>query len=143
MRGDTLEIMPAYGETAYRIGFWGDEIERITEVDPLTGEVLAELDELQIFPAKHFVTPEEKRDQALADIEAELEERLAELKSQEKLLEAQRLEQRTQYDLEMIREIGYCSGIENYSRHLEQRAARRASVDADGLLPGRLSARRR
>jgi excinuclease ABC subunit B len=121
VRGDTLEIMPAYGETAYRIGFWGDEIERITEVDPLTGEVLAELSELQIFPAKHFITPDDKREQALVDIRAELQERLAELKAQGKLLEAQRLEQRTRYDLEMIREIGYCSGIENYSRHLQQR----------------------
>jgi len=121
VRGDTLEVSPAYGETAYRIGFWGDEIERITEVDPLTGEVLAELDEVRIFPAKHFITPEEKREKALADIEAELEERLAELKAQGKLLEAQRLEQRTRYDIEMIREIGYCPGIENYSRHLQQR----------------------
>jgi len=121
VRGDTLEIAPAYGETAYRIGFWGDEVERITEIDTLTGEVLTELDELRIFPAKHFITPEEKLDQALADIEAELEEQLKELKAQGKLLEAQRLEQRVQYDLEMIREIGYCSGIENYSRHLQQR----------------------
>jgi excinuclease ABC subunit B len=121
VRGDTLEIMPAYGETAYRIGFWGDEIERITEVDPLTGEVLAELHELNIFPAKHFITPEDKREQALIDIQAELQDRLAELKARGKLLEAQRLEQRTRYDLEMIREIGYCSGIENYSRHLQQR----------------------
>ena len=121
VRGDTLEVVPAYGETAYRVCFWGDEVERITEVDPLTGEVLAELDEVQIFPAKHFITAEDKRDQALTDIEAELEERLAELKTQGKLLEAQRLEQRTRYDIEMIREIGYCSGIENYSRHLEQR----------------------
>ncbi len=121
VRGDTLEVMPAYGETAYRIGFWGDEIERITEVDPLTGEVLTELEEIQIFPAKHFITPEEKREKALADIEAELEERLKELKAQGKLLEAQRLEQRTRYDIEMIREVGYCAGIENYSRHLQQR----------------------
>jgi excinuclease ABC subunit B len=121
VRGDTLELVPAYGEVAYRIGFWGDEIERITEIDPLTGEVLADLDEVQIFPAKHFITPEEKREEGLASIEAELEQRLAELKAQGKLLEVQRLEQRTQYDLEMIREIGYCSGIENYSRHLEQR----------------------
>ncbi|NIU63495.1 MAG: excinuclease ABC subunit UvrB [Pseudomonas stutzeri] len=122
VRGDTLEVVPAYGEIAYRIGFWGDEIERITEIDPLTGEVLADLDEVQIFPAKHFITPEDKREEGLADIEAELERRLAELRAQDKLLEAQRLEQRTQYDLEMIREVGYCSGIENYSRHLEQRA---------------------
>jgi excinuclease ABC subunit B len=121
VRGDTLEICPAYSETAYRIGFWGDEIERITEIDPLTGQVLAELDEVQIFPAKHFITPEEKREKALADIEAELEQRLAELKAQGKLLEAQRLEQRTRYDIEMIREVGYCAGIENYSRHLQQR----------------------
>ncbi len=121
VRGDTLEIAPAYGETAYRVGFWGNEVERITEIDTLTGEVLAELDELRIFPAKHFITAEEKRDQALTDIEAELEERLKELKGQEKLLEAQRLEQRVHYDMEMMREIGYCSGIENYSRHLQQR----------------------
>ncbi len=121
VRGDTLEIMPAYGDTAYRISFWGDEIERITEVDPLTGEVLADLQELDIFPAKHFITPEDKREKALADIEAELQDRLTELKARGKLLEAQRLEQRTRYDLEMIREIGYCSGIENYSRHLQQR----------------------
>ncbi len=121
VRGDTLEIMPAYGETAYRIGFWGDEIERITEIDVLTGEVLKELSEVRIFPARHFITPEEKRAKALADIEAELEERLAGLRRQGKLVEAQRLEQRTRYDIEMIREIGYCSGIENYSRHLQQR----------------------
>jgi excinuclease ABC subunit B len=121
VRGDTLEVVPAYGETAYRVGFWGDEIERITEIDRLTGEVLADLDEVQVFPAKHFITPEEKREQALADIEAEVELRLTELKAEGKLLEAQRLEQRTQYDIEMIREIGYCSGIENYSRHLQQR----------------------
>ena len=121
VRGDTLEITPAYAETAYRVGFWGDEIERITEIDPLTGEVLADLESIQIFPAKHFITPEEQREEALADIEFELEQRLAELKSQQKLLEAQRLEQRTRYDLEMIREIGYCSGIENYSRHLQRR----------------------
>ncbi len=123
VRGDTLEIMPAYGETAYRISFWGDEVERITEVDPLTGEVLSELNELKIFPAKHFITPEEKRERALLDIQVELEEHLKQLKAEGKLLEAQRLEQRTRYDLEMIREIGYCSGIENYSRHLQQRPA--------------------
>ena len=123
VRGDTLEIMPAYGQMAFRIGFWGDEIERITEVDPLTGEVLGELDQLKIFPAKLFVTPEDKLEPAIADIKAELEERLEYLRSEDKLLEAQRLEQRTQYDLEMIREIGYCAGIENYSRHLEQRPA--------------------
>ncbi|MGD1995300.1 MAG: excinuclease ABC subunit UvrB [Anaerolineae bacterium] len=121
VRGDTLEILPAYAETAYRVGFWGDEVERITKIDPLTGEVLAELDQAKIFPAKHFVTPDQKREKALSDIEAELEEQLAQMKSAGKLLEAQRLEQRTRYDLEMIKEIGYCAGIENYSRHLQQR----------------------
>ncbi len=121
VRGDTLEVQPAYGETAYRIELWGDEIERLLEVDPLTGEVLAEHDTLSIFPAKHFVTPQEKLALALADIEAELEVRLAELRAQDKLLEAQRLEQRTRYDIEMLREVGYCSGIENYSRHLSRR----------------------
>ena len=121
VRGDTLEIQPAYGQTAYRVDFWGDEVERIVEVDPLTGEVLAERAFVDIFPAKHFVTPQEKLALALADIEAELEQRLAELRAQDKLLEAQRLEQRTRYDLEMLREVGYCSGIENYSRHLARR----------------------
>jgi len=121
VRGDTLEIMPAYGNLAYRVEFFGDEIERITEVDALTGEVLTRHVSLDIYPAKHFITPQEKLFQALEDIEAELEERLAELKDQDKLLEAQRLEQRTNYDLEMLREVGYCSGIENYSRHLSQR----------------------
>ncbi len=122
VRGDTLDIRPAYSETAYRISFWGDEIERITEIVPLTGEVLAAPSEIKIFPAKHYVTSEEKREQALADIEAELAARVAELQAQGKQLEAQRLEQRTRYDLEMIREMGYCSGIENYSRHMDQRA---------------------
>jgi len=121
VRGDTLELMPAYGELAYRIEFWGDEIERITEIDPLTGEVLAEHDQIDIFPAKHFITPADKLAEAIRDIEAELEERLKELREQGKLLEAQRLEQRTRYDLEMLREIGYCPGIENYSRHLSRR----------------------
>ncbi|MGC9521667.1 MAG: excinuclease ABC subunit UvrB [Anaerolineae bacterium] len=120
-RGDVLEIRPAYAETAYRVSFWGNEIESIVEVDPLTGEVLAKPKEIQIFPAKHYVTSEERVKQALIDIEAELEEHLDYLNAQGKLLEAQRLEQRTRYDLEMIREIGYCSGIENYSRHFDQR----------------------
>jgi len=121
VRGDTLEVYPAYEELAYRIGFWGDEIERLTQIDPLTGEVLAELDEVQIFPARHFVTRQDYLPIALANIEKELEERLAELRAQGKLLEAQRLEQRTRYDLEMLREVGYCAGIENYSRHLSGR----------------------
>jgi excinuclease ABC subunit B len=121
VRGDTLEIMPAYGNLAYRVEFFGDEIERITEVDALTGEVLTRHVSLDIYPAKHFITPQEKLVKALEDIEVELEERLAELKAQDKLLEAQRLEQRTRYDLEMLREVGYCAGIENYARHLGQR----------------------
>ncbi len=120
-RGDVLEIRPAYTETAYRISFWGNEIESIMEVDPLTGEILDRPKEIQIFPAKHYVTSEDRVKQALVTIEAELEERLADLNAHDKLLEAQRLEQRTRYDLEMIREIGYCSGIENYSRHFDQR----------------------
>ena len=121
VKGDTLEIQPAYGDTAYRIEFWGDDVERILEVDPLTGEILNEHDSLDIFPAKHFVTPAEKLQVALIDIERELEERLAQLRAEDRLLEAQRLEQRTRYDIEMLREVGYCSGIENYSRHLARR----------------------
>ncbi|MBL8116115.1 MAG: excinuclease ABC subunit UvrB [Anaerolineae bacterium] len=122
-RGDTLEIVPAYAEIAYRILLFGDEIERITEFDSLTGEILAEHDMIKIFPAKQFVTDDEKMKQALHDIETELEETLLNFKREGKLLEAQRIEQRTRYDLEMIREVGYSSGIENYSRHLDQRPA--------------------
>ncbi|MHB1296248.1 MAG: excinuclease ABC subunit UvrB [Anaerolineae bacterium] len=123
VRGDTLEVMPAYGQTAYRIEFWGDQIDRILEVDALTGEVLIQHDHVDIFPAKHFVTPQEKLSKALEDIEQELDQHLAKLRSEDKLLEAQRLEQRTRYDMEMLREVGYCSGVENYSRHLSQRQA--------------------
>jgi excinuclease ABC subunit B len=121
VRGDTVDIFPAYRDTALRVEFWGDTIERITEIDPLTGEILEERQAAFIYPAKHFVTQAEMLNTALVEIEAELEERLAELRAQDKLLEAQRLEQRTNYDLEMMREIGYCSGIENYSRHLGRR----------------------
>ena len=121
VRGDTVEIAPAYGETAYRVVMFGDEIERITEFHPLTGEVLVDLESLQIFPARHFITEEEKLRKAITDIEEELFERLRELKAQDKLLEAQRLEQRVMYDIEMLREVGFVSGIENYSRHLDQR----------------------
>jgi excinuclease ABC subunit B len=123
VRGDTLEIQPAYEEVAYRVEFWGDEIERIAEIDTLTGEILAELPTIDIYPAKHFITPEEKLVVAIEDIRKELEERLEILRANEKLLEAQRLEHRTNYDLEMLQEIGYCAGIENYSRHLAQRPA--------------------
>jgi excinuclease ABC subunit B len=121
VRGDTLEVAPAYQERGVRIGFFGDEVERIAEFDPLTGEILAERESTSIYPAKHFITDEEKLQVALAAIEAELEQRVQEFKAGEKLLEAQRLEQRTRYDLEMLREVGYCAGIENYSRHLDQR----------------------
>ena len=121
VRGETLEIAPAYmDDTVYRIDFFGDEVERITEYD-LFGKRRAILHTLDIYPAKHYLTEDEKLQKALADIEAELEERVAWLKAHGKLVEAQRLEQRTRYDLEMLREVGYCSGIENYSRHLEQR----------------------
>jgi excinuclease ABC subunit B len=120
-RGDTVDIFPAYRDTAVRVEFFGDTVERITEIDPLTGEILQERQAVQIFPAKHFVTRAEQMSQAIQDIQAELETRLAELRAQDKLLEAQRLEQRTLYDIEMMREVGYCSGIENYSRHLSGR----------------------
>mgnify|MGYP000064827484 CR=1 FL=1 len=121
LRGDSLTIYPAYEELAVRVEFWGDEVERIVELDPLTGEVLAERDQIDIYPAKHFVTSKEKLEAAIADIEAELAERLEELRRQGKLLEAARLEERTRYDIESLREFGYCSGIENYSRHLQRR----------------------
>ena len=123
VRGDTLEIVPAYAESAFRVALFGDEIERITEFDPLTGEIYTDHRELVIYPARQFVTDDEKLRQALTDIERELDEQLRHLRSQGKLVEAQRLEQRTRYDLEMIREVGYTSGIENYSRHLDQRPA--------------------
>ncbi len=121
IRGDTLEIQPSYEETAIRIEFWGDDVERIVEVDPLTGELLAERERVDIYPAKHFVTSYDKLMAAIEDIKAELAERLKELRSQGKLLEAARLEARTNYDIEMLREVGYCNGIENYSRHLQRR----------------------
>ena len=123
IRGDTLEVLPAYEDVAVRVQFWGDEVERIVELDPLTGELLAEREAIEIYPAKHFVTSDEKMQLALQDIEEELEERLASFRRQGKLLEAQRLESRTHYDLEMLREAGYCGGVENYSRHLAQRPA--------------------
>jgi excinuclease ABC subunit B len=123
IRGDTLEIQPSYEDIAVRISFWGDEIERIQEIDPLTGELLSEREQLDIYPGKHFVTSYEKLMAAVVDIEAELKQRVAELDSLGKLLEAQRLEARTNYDLEMLKETGYCSGVENYSRHLSRRPA--------------------
>ncbi|UCG26429.1 MAG: excinuclease ABC subunit UvrB [Chloroflexota bacterium] len=122
VRGDTLEIVPAYAEIAYRIEFWGDEIERISEIDPLTGELLAEHFNIEIYPAKQFITDEEKLADAINDIETEVSERIGYFKERKMFLEAQRIEQRTLYDLEMLREIGYCSGIENYSRHMDRRS---------------------
>jgi excinuclease ABC subunit B len=124
VRGDTLEIIPAYQDRfGYRITFFGEEVERMIEFNAVTGELRRELTTVAIYPAKHFITEEEKLKKAIADIELELSERLASLKAREKLLEVQRLEQRTMYDLEMLREVGYCSGIENYSRHMDQRPA--------------------
>ncbi|HEY90881.1 MAG TPA: excinuclease ABC subunit UvrB [Dehalococcoidia bacterium] len=121
IRGDTLEIQPAYEEIALRVEFFGDEVERIVEIDPLTGELLSELETVDVFPAKHFVTSQEKIQLAITGIEEELQQQLRELRKQDKVLEAARLEARTNYDMEMLREAGYCSGVENYSRHLAQR----------------------
>ncbi|MCB9131878.1 MAG: excinuclease ABC subunit UvrB [Anaerolineales bacterium] len=121
VRGDTLEVQPAYGETAYRIELFGEDVERISEIDTLTGEVLQEVSEINVFPAKHFVTPTDQLAEAIQEIETELEERIAWFKENDMYLEAQRIEQRTRYDMEMLRETGYCSGIENYSRPLARR----------------------
>ncbi|WP_270334214.1 excinuclease ABC subunit UvrB [Ligilactobacillus acidipiscis] len=122
VRGDVVEIFPAsHDERALRVEFFGDEIDRIREVDPLTGEILGDRDHVAIFPATHFMTNEERMEEAVSGIEEELKDRTAELKADNKLLEAQRLEQRTTYDVEMLKEMGYCSGIENYSRHMDGR----------------------
>src|SRR5579884_2071278 len=123
VRGDVLEVFPAYEDVAVRIEFFGDEIERMTEIDPLTGEVLGRRQRLDIYPAKHWVTTQDRLNKAIELIEAELEERLAELEAEGKILEAARLKQRTNFDIEMLRETGFCSGVENYSRHLAGRAA--------------------
>ena len=121
IRGDTLELVPAYQEAAVRVQFFGDEVERIVQLDPLTGEVLADLPEVSIYPANHFVTSKEKVERAIEDIKVELEGQLARLRENGKVLEAARLESRTHYDLEMLQETGFCSGVENYARHLSQR----------------------
>ena len=123
VRGDVLDIYPSYEDVAVRIEFFGDEIERIVEIDPLTGEILVARDHVDIYPAKHWVTTQENLLRAIRDIEDELVERLAELKAEDKVLEAARLEQRTNFDLEMLKEFGYCNGVENYSRHLAGRKA--------------------
>jgi len=121
VRGDSVEIFPAYEEIAVRIEFFGDEVDRIVDVDPLTGEILAVREDIAVYPAKHFVTSADKLKVAIKDIQQELDERLQELESQGKVLEAARLKQRTNYDLEMMQEAGYCAGIENYSMHLSRR----------------------
>lgn len=121
VRGDVVDVYPAGEELAYRIEFFGDEIERITQIDPLTGEILKTLQELKVFPSSHYVTPQDKLKVALGHIERELEERLAQFRKEGKLLEAQRLEQRTRFDLEMLEETGFVKGIENYSRYLTNR----------------------
>jgi excinuclease ABC subunit B len=123
VRGDTLEIIPMYEELALRVEFFGDEIERIMTLHPLTGEVVREEEEMYVFPASHYVAGPERMERAIAGIEAELEERLAELERGGRLLEAQRLRMRTTYDIEMMRQVGFCSGIENYSRHIDGRSA--------------------
>ena len=123
VRGDSIELWPSYEEFAYRIEMWGDEIEQISIIKPLTGEVLQTLDEVYIYPAKHFVMPEERIQQAIRDIRSELEQQLATFQTQGKLLEAQRLSARTRFDLEMLQEVGHCPGIENYSGPLSGRPA--------------------
>jgi excinuclease ABC subunit B len=122
VRGDTIEVFPVYEELACRIEMFGDEVERLYYLHPLTGEVVREVDELFVFPASHYVAGPERMERAIGNIEAELEQRLAELERQGKLLEAQRLRMRTTYDIEMMRQVGFCSGIENYSRHIDGRA---------------------
>ncbi|MFN2525107.1 MAG: excinuclease ABC subunit UvrB [Actinomycetota bacterium] len=121
VRGDTIEVFPAYEETAIRIELFGDEVERIISLDPMTGEILGELDHVTVYPASHYVASKARMERAVMQIEAELADRLKILESENKLLEAQRLRMRTNYDLEMMREVGFCNGIENYARHIEGR----------------------
>ncbi|MGH2694167.1 MAG: excinuclease ABC subunit UvrB [Actinomycetota bacterium] len=122
VRGDVIEVFPAYEETAIRIELFGDEVDRIVQLDPLTGEIIGDLDHVTIYPASHYVAGRERMERAIVAIEVELQDRLALLKSENKLLEAQRLQMRTEYDLEMLREVGFCNGIENYARYIEARA---------------------
>jgi excinuclease ABC subunit B len=122
VRGDTIDILPAYEESAFRVELFGDTVERLVRIDPLTGEVLGELEELVVFPASHYVASNDRMTRAMVGIEAELADRLKVLESEGKLLEAQRLRMRTDYDLEMLRQVGFCNGIENYSRHIDGRA---------------------
>ncbi|BCY19051.1 UvrABC system protein B [Leptolinea sp. HRD-7] len=136
VRGDSLEVFPAYEEQkVYRATFFGDEIEKITALNPVTGEIYDHPQSIDIFPAKHYIANEDRLKKAIEDIEKELDEQLAFFKTNGKLLEAQRLEQRTRYDIEMLKEVGYCSGIENYSRHLDQRPAGSAPWTLMDYLP--------
>ncbi|MAU10858.1 MAG: excinuclease ABC subunit B [Anaerolineaceae bacterium] len=135
VRGDTLEIVPGYSQTAYRLQMFGDDIERITEFDPFTGELLAQHPKLTIFPSREYITNDETVQQAIHDIETELEEQLAYFRKEDKLVEAQRLEQRIRYDLDMLREVGYTSGVENYSRHFDRRPAGSAPFTLLDYLP--------
>ena len=123
VRGDIIEVLPAYKQTAYRIELFGDEVTRLSEIDTVSGDIIVDLEKLAIYPAKHFVTTDEKIDKAITAISGELDERLKELHKEGKLLEAQRLESRTRYDMDMLKEVGYCSGIENYSRQISARPA--------------------
>ena len=143
VRGDTIEIFPVYEEHAVRIEMFGDEVERLMTLHPLTGEIVTEDPELYVFPATHYVAGPERMERAIAGIEAELGERLAELERQGKLLEAQRLRMRTTYDIEMMRQVGCCSGIENYSRHIDGRGPGTAPQHPARLLPRGLPARHR
>ncbi len=121
LKGDTLDIFPVYEETIFRVEFYGDEIEKISRIDPVTGEILEKLSELAIFPASHYVTSDDERKSALKEIENDLSKQIAKFESENKLLEAQRIKQRTMFDLEMLTELGVCSGIENYSRYFDGR----------------------
>ena len=143
VRGEVLEIMPSYAETAYRIALFGDEIEGVQHFDPLTGEIIDEIDHVSVWPASHYVTKDETVERAVEEIRAELESRTAELEEEGKQLEAHRLRQRTSYDLEMIKELGFTSGIENYSRILDGREPGTPAAHADRLLPRRLHLLRR
>ena len=137
-RGDVLEIVPAYeDDMAYRIEFFGDEIERLSEIDPITGKVRERLEKITIYPGSHHVTPEHVRQDAMVTIRQELQARIAHFEQENRLIEAQRIKERTNYDLEMIREIGFCKGVENYSRHFSKR-----SPGASPTLPHRLFPRR-
>ena len=144
VRGDVIEVQPASeDELAIRMEFFGDEIDRITRFDPLTGRNFEQLTMTTLYPAKQFVTPHDKMKRAMGTIREELDERIIWFERQGKLLEAQRMKMRTEYDLEMMQEMGFCAGIENYSRHLSGRPPGLAAVHAARLLPARLSAHHR